>query len=307
VSGFMITIPLGQLQKVIMDTAFNVLNDYEIRFIEDQKCKNISVLVSLPSDNSKVIPLTASKYLIMGNVDIVDDSVTCRYKAAVSCSIIDTANTITPYFLSKPNTNITLSSISFNTPVDYKYSKTYIAAMLADTLEQDLNFDLAGMNKTPSSIVVTTLDTMGKVVWQKIVGGDMSYNPNSIVVTLDSGCLVAGTRYNYKNPKVANVAESFLLKLDKHGNVQFTSIKENSRFVTHKCYPNPTVDELYFDLPFAANYKIDFYDLYKGNVLYSKSNYANGDKISTKQFSSGMYVYKITNGTNVYSGKFVKE
>ncbi len=305
VAGLYITIPFGQVQKVIMDTVFNVIDDYEISAIELQQCKNFSVQVSLNSIYTKIIPITPSKLFVIDNVSILDDSATCTLKQAVAACIIDTNNNITPKFLKISTKNLTMPTC-YSTPVDYKYHKIYNVAMLTDTVSYDINPNLS-LNLKPSSIVVTTLDTSGNIIWQKIFGGDMSYNPNNIVATLDSGCLVAGYRYNYTNPKVTNVPESFLLKLDKYGNAQFTSIKENNNYVGHKCYPNPTQNNLYFDVPFTASYNVQLFDLASGTIVYNNDNYANQSLLNTHQLSPSIYGYRIVNGSKIYTGKFVKE
>jgi hypothetical protein len=159
-----------------------------------------------------------------------------------------------------------------------------------------------------TSILVCKSDTMANIIWKKSYGGDMYYRPVSIIHTLDSGLLVSGIRYSDAQTSFLGVGESFILKLDKNGDLVSVGVKENNsvNFVTVKCYPNPTTDAIYFDVPFGELYEIEIYDTF-GRLVYDNDEYLNLKAIDTHSLSCGSYYYKIKIRQGMISGKFMKQ
>jgi hypothetical protein len=109
-------------------------------------------------------------------------------------------------------------------------------------------------------------------------------------------------------PVNPGVGENFILRLNKNGDLISTGVKEqgNINYLPIKCFPNPTKDMIYFDLPFASNYQIDVYDALS-KIVYSNKSYFNKIPVNTELFNAGIYIYIIKTSSNYYSGKFIKE
>lgn len=248
----------------------------------------------------KVLPITSNKNLIMGHHPIIYNN-NCDDKEGLVHCVIDNNNKI-------QNTSIISTSIRNTTYLDItnfvEYKNNYIYTVGTEGYSYQAGF----MQPQHTSILVCKLDTMGNLVWKKSYGDDMFYRPVSIIQTLDSGLLVSGLRYNQAETSYPGVGQSFILRLDKNGDFVSVGIKENSsaNFNSVKCYPNPTNDIIYFDVPFITQYKIEMYDIF-GKLVYQNDEYNNLKSISTISLSSGAYFYKIKIKENQITGKFIKE
>ncbi len=149
---------------------------------------------------------------------------------------------------------------------------------------------------------------MANLIWKKSYGDDMFYRPVSIIQTLDSGLLVSGIRYNDAETSYPGVGQSFILRLDKNGDLVSVGIKENnaSKFTSVNCFPNPSKDVIYFNAPFMQHYELLIYDVF-GRLVYQNNEYENLKSINTQLLSCGAYYYKIKLKDNYVSGKFIKE
>jgi hypothetical protein len=171
----------------------------------------------------------------------------------------------------------------------------------------DLQNTLAPQTNT-TQILLHKIDTMGNLIWVKYFSEpDFFYRPYSVFATPDSGSVVCGMRYNLLNPVVNGACEGFVMKIDKAGNQVFVGIKENNgRFSTQKCYPNPSADQVFFDIPFQDKIDIVVYSAHGAEVLNTK-DYKNRSAINVSGLEKGIYFYKVKTTTNNYSGKFLKE
>jgi len=75
-------------------------------------------------------------------------------------------------------------------------------------------------------------------------------------------------------------------------------------------YPNPAANELFIDTKgFSGKTDLLLLDM-SGRTILTQSWEAEGDEVRSlnlKSLSSGLYLYRITNGTKVASGKMIKE
>ena len=283
-------------QMITMDTTLSVVNTYNIdslTYVNPGCLSNIGVR----NYSFKVLPISNQKKIILGNFPAVFNS-NCDSRDALVHSILNNNNQIL-------NTNL-ISNPNYG--IDY-LDNTNFAELKNNTIYtiSNINYNFQSpllIQPQKTAIKITKLDTSNNIIWSREFGNDMFYRSVSITTTLDSGCLVSGIRYD-STTMYPNVVENFILKLDKNGNNQTTLIKEYDKYTNHKCFPNPTNDLLYFDIPFLLKYKLEFYSL-NGELLFSNSDYGNLDPISTKSLASGMYFYKINTSNKTYSGKFIK-
>jgi hypothetical protein len=103
--------------------------------------------------------------------------------------------------------------------------------------------------------------------------------------------------YRLKQTDIDGQFEYFDVKLLEFGS-------ENELFTI---FPNPANEDMYIDLNLApVNVKIEIYDA-KGNLVWSgaiqNSNFDKRIKISTKQFSSGLYTVSISDQFKLFKSK----
>jgi hypothetical protein len=77
-------------------------------------------------------------------------------------------------------------------------------------------------------VLVIKLDESGKLQWQKVLGGSMDDEANSIQQTSDGGYIIAGTTNSFDgdvtDKKEENGFDYWVIKLDTSGNVQWQKV-----------------------------------------------------------------------------------
>lgn len=162
-------------------------------------------------------------------------------------------------------------------------------------------------SKFPVYFNVHKIDTNGSLIWSKYFGYDKWYYPTSIFATDDSGAVVCGLRYDTINPQVPDAAEGFVMKIDKDGNQEMVSVLElNRKKISITCFPNPTENEIAFELPNNEAFELRIYDM-QGKELLVNLNYRNQSKQNIKHLNKATYFYTIKQKDQLGSGRFVKE
>lgn len=293
----------GGSQKIIMDTLLNtnsVFNFDSLTYVTagGSVVTGCSSQIGVNAFYFKVIPITSTKNFIFGNYDVVYNA-SCNSRYNLVHSVIDNTNHIIQTKLISDSTRGIKYADNTNY-VDIKDNYVYSVG--------SAGYNGGILEPNNSNILICKSDTTGNLIWKKQYGDDMFYRPISIIQTLDSGFLVSGLRYNYQAPAYPGVGENFILRVNKNGDLISTGLKEidNKNYISFKCYPNPTKDFIYFDVPFISHYQIDIFDLL-GRTIYSNKEYSNLSSIPTEYLSSGAYLFKIKTNQNYFSGKFIKE
>ncbi len=301
--GFPASMGVPSSQKIIMDTLLNINSVFNLDSLTyvtagGTPVTGCSSQIGVNALYFKVVPITSTKNFIFGSYDVVYDA-SCNDKSNLVHSIIDNTNHILKTTLVSDSTRGIKYADNVNY-VDFKGDYIYSVG--------SAGFNGGILQANNSNILICKSDTMGNLIWKKSYGDDMFYRPVSIIQTLDSGFLVSGLRYNYLAPVNPGVGENFILRLNKNGDLISTGVKEqgNINYLPIKCFPNPTKDMIYFDLPFASNYQIDVYDALS-KIVYSNKSYFNKIPVNTELFNAGIYIYIIKTSSNYYSGKFIKE
>lgn len=300
-SNFPTSSPFGNAQKVIIDTAFINTQIYSLdslTFVNPGCLSKVGIYHLVP----KIFPVTKYKYIVLGRYPIVYNN-NCDSKDGLVNSVLDNNNNVIHTTLIKDSIN----GVSFIDNTNYTYFKSN-NIFTVSSIGHNWQIGATILQPQNTSILVCKLDTMANLVWKKSYGGDMYYRPVSIIQTLDSGLLVSGIRYNDAETSYPGVGQSFILRLDKNGDLVSVGIKENnaSNFTQIKCFPNPSKDVIYFDAPFMQHYELLIYDVF-GRLVYQNNEYENLKSISTQFLSSGAYYYKIKLKDNYVSGKFIRE
>lgn len=293
----------GGAQKIIMDTLLTITNNFDLDSLTHvvaggSPVNGCSANIGVDALYFKAIPITPTKTFVLGSYDVIYNA-SCNNRANLVHSVIDNSNHILHTKLISDSTR----GIKYADNVNYVDIKdNYIYSV------GSIGYNGGTLQANNSNILVCKSDTMGNLIWKKNYGDDMFYRPVSIIQTLDSGFLISGLRYNYQSPLYPGIGENFILHLNKTGDILTTGIKEQGgiNYTGIKCYPNPTKDVMYFDIPFGTTYEIELYNA-SGKIIYSYKTYFNKAPINTELFESGIYFYKIKTQTNYYTGKFIKE
>lgn len=145
----------------------------------------------------------------------------------------------------------------------------------------------------------------GEINWQLYYGDSGAYEVSMVLATCDGGCLIAGTRWDWRNHPIEE-RDVILLKVNSQGQLVGIDNDHASKLTTHLIYPNPGGDKLYLECG-PEDGVFEIYDGYGRNVI--SQNYASGYLVlDTSGLAKGMYYYRIIPGKkDHYTGIWVKE
>jgi hypothetical protein len=290
-------------QKIIIDTMLHISNVFTLDSLTyvtagSSALTGCSSQININPDFFKIIPITPTKNYITGHTSVIYDSI-CNYRKSMIHSIIGNNNKI----LNTVLINDMFRDVRYADNTNFVY---YNQRHLFTVGSEGYNGWFVGNNNT--SILITKSDTMANLIWKKSYGNDMFYRPVSIIQTLDSGFLISGIRYDYQNTAYTGVAQGFILRLDKNGDMISTGIKDeaNKNYSSFKCYPNPSKDFIKIDVSFVNEYEVHVYNVL-GELLMQEKKFKNLNSIDTQALSPGTYILKIKTKDTWLNGKFIKE
>lgn len=299
----------GAQRKLEIDTNFNILNciDYfkiAVQPIPETTTLNNYTINVETNPLTFLYPLSDTKYFLLGTTTqyLINNLNYSLRKCVVNSVLGNNDKSIKTKILANYDQHITY----FNQSNEVDFNNKNIISLATEGFNPFIPNQIQNQK---TKILVHKLDTLGNTIWVKKYGGDMFYLNKSISFTKDGGCIIAGIRYDSTSAilnGMTNIAQSFLLKLDSNGNYNavglFDTIKKIKNF---KCFPNPSTNELFFDIPFEENITIEIFDLF-GRSLKLVNNYKNYSALDLTGLNEGNYFYNIKTNTNLYYGKFVK-
>jgi hypothetical protein len=124
-----------------------------------------------------------------------------------------------------------------------------------------------------------------------------------MIKTLDNGYLLASKinrlDYDWQN-------NMLLMKFDSLGNFSwpFATGEQEVQSIPHRVYPNPTSEQVTFELTEQGEYELKVTDV-SGKVILETSA-QNSKKITTIDWNKGVYFYTLSNKDKVAKGKILK-
>ena len=121
--------------------------------------------------------------------------------------------------------------------------------------------------------------------------------------TLDNGYLLTSKinrlDYDWQN-------DMLLMKFDSLGNFSwpFATGEQEVQSIPHRVYPNPTSEQVTFELTEQGEYELKVTDV-SGKVILETSA-QNSKKITTIDWKKGVYFYTLSNKDKVAKGKILK-
>ena len=135
-------------------------------------------------------------------------------------------------------------------------------------------------------------------LWATQIGNDAYYMLFYISPTPDGGCVLAGSRYDWR--KEGEKRDAFIAKIPKPDITSISEAEKPKPLVT--IFPNPGNDMLTIDIA-SDDFTFRLYDL-TGKLVLEQQNQKT---ISTQHLPAGMYLYQIySEYQSVTSGKWVK-
>ncbi len=161
--------------------------------------------------------------------------------------------------------------------------------------------------KQPSWYVLLQTDSMLNIRWERFYGGDACYNMTKLIATSDGGCIMAGTRFDFKEHPMVRERDIYILKVNSEGLI--TSNGKVSSIVHEAIvYPNPGKE--YLKVRVGVQHKqstVKLFDI-TGRMILKNTIEGTSAIINTQFLKSGTYVYTITNNNGLNEiGKWVKE
>lgn len=132
------------------------------------------------------------------------------------------------------------------------------------------------------------------------IWGD-SFQAYELISTFDKGLLLL---INKKNGPYNNT--TMLMKFDSLGNFYwpFATGEQEVQSIPHQVYPNPTSEQVTFELTEQGEYELKVTDV-SGKVILETAA-QNSKKITTIDWNKGVYFYTLSNKDKVAKGKILK-
>ncbi len=187
--------------------------------------------------------------------------------------------------------------------LDYKNKDSIFIGGTKNINIYNLNF-----SPTPSWFVLLQTDSMLNIRWERFYGGDAYYNMTKLIATTNGGCIMAGTRFDYKAHPNVKERDIYILKVNAEGLITNTDGKVAPQVHDAIVYPNPGSN--YLKVRIGVQHKQSVFKLFnmKGQLVLSKNIEGKTAKINTQFLISGAYVYTITNNNGLNeNGKWVKK
>jgi hypothetical protein len=288
----------GGNRKVVMDTNFTMLDCFALQNMYYSTYFGRTLPIDGPL-TTRILLLSKTRYFLSGSHKMNDLMGRCASLNAV---------------ISPSNTSLK-TNLLYDVPYDLNYMDmfdyaVYNGRFVMTTGCRGRNCNLGGavyLAAGPSKVYVNKLDTLGNIVWEREYGGNMFYGARSISFTLDSGAVIAGLRYD--STTNSNTSTSFLLQIDKFGNVidGTEGLKEIFLHKSVSCYPIPATTE--FRVDFSATEEVGDLQVIDnlGRCVISAPKYRSGSPVSAANLPIGYYCFSIRTGESFYTGKLFKE
>jgi len=158
-----------------------------------------------------------------------------------------------------------------------------------------------------SKIILTKLDSVFNIIWEKTIGDDTTGYTSMGVYTLPDSSVMLLCR-NYESA-TSTYLNAYAYKISQKGAVLSSANIGKQRIGRLNIFPNPASDYINVTtekgVAQIGDYKI--YDVL-GKVVMSNKVFSNKVRINTSDFKSGNYVIVVsTLQGSIFSGKFVME
>ncbi|MCK9453150.1 MAG: T9SS type A sorting domain-containing protein [Bacteroidales bacterium] len=140
-------------------------------------------------------------------------------------------------------------------------------------------------------------------IWEYWYGGDAYYHLYNILATNDGGCIMVGTRYDYKSQNQER--DIYIAKVNSEGLIVWTQEIPIGRQET-TIYPNPGLNRINIK---TDNKELTFELINLNGQYVIRENVNNLKTINTGFLNSGIYFYRLIDNENeiLETGKWIKK
>ena len=300
-AGFPNSSAFGNDQLRILDQNLNYLDHFNLDSVTSVN-PGCFQKIGLGYSHTNFFEISPNKFLLSGYYKVAYNNQCNSYMKNIITVIKNTRQVISSNIIGKLNAN-TMSTPPV-TSANKRFNFIFNTAMYGYNLANPYP-----PQSSPTEIMVNKLDTAGNIVWVNYYSTpNYYYSPLGVYGTADSGVVVTGMRYDLASPAVTGACEGFVLKLDKNGAIQYTGINDKNITQTFfiKVYPNPVSDNLHFKIDDSEEFTLEFFNSL-GQLVLRKSDVKETLTLSVKELEQGLYNYKLSSKSHIFTGKFVKE
>lgn len=249
---------------------------------------------------AQVIPVSETKLIVSGCGAVVYGTCNNFDQQHLLCSLTPQNNAkALPKIIGKSGGSNEFIYLGNTSSISMRYNRIFHAMVSGSVQSQPLPYNQR------TEIYMSKTDTMNNILWTKYLGDtSYSYVPFSTYATVDSGAVISGMRYNFLSPQVNNIGEGFVMKVNKDGNVLFTSIIEHPVNTNFKVAPNPVTDKIQFLNNSSGNFAVKIYNL-SGQIVFMNNSLTSEDQIDFSNQPPGAYFYVINESGKLSTGKII--
>ncbi|MCF6318630.1 MAG: T9SS type A sorting domain-containing protein [Proteobacteria bacterium] len=159
----------------------------------------------------------------------------------------------------------------------------------------------------PNAVELYLIDTGLNLLGYKEFGWDANYDVWGMVATSDDGCMLVGNRRTEDNTTESDVHIIKALREDFEITTDVVELAPDN--ILAKAWPNPATDYLFIELNNVGSNEFHFQIFNLEGKLFTSRNMSNTGnvlKVNIQTLTKGYYIYRITTGKHVLTGKFFK-
>lgn len=293
--------PNISLQSLMLDTLLNVQNCQNYSALSSQLINGMNQYVFIFGNYSSGLRISDTKFMMAGQKMFSYASAATpfpmkNYYNAVHCFVNDNnALFKTQLFLDSTHNGYCGGS-GF---MDYKNGKIITVGSVG------INFNIPPIWTDGSKkLLITEMDTLGNIMWQKRYWDGKIYVPTSVLYTDDGGILIGGHRTDTSITVPPRRWEVFLLKLDAVGNQSLTGWTSTIEDEGFSLYPNPASEEIQIHIASKYLPKLMILNCL-GQVVHESNLQSDNESINIRHLSAGVYSACIRTELGFFEKRFV--
>lgn len=292
--------PNISLQTLMLDTLLNVQNCQNYSFLSTQLIGFFNQYVFISGNYGSGLRISDTKFMMAGQKMFSHAPQTApllikNFYNAVHC-FVDDNHVIYKTEVFADSAHNGYCGPGFR---DYKNGKIITVGAVG------INFNIPPIWTDGSKkLLITEMDTLGNIIWQKKFWDGKIYVPTSVLYTDDGGILIGGHRTDTSITVPPRRWEVFLLKLDAGGNQNLTGLTSAIKDEGFSIHPSPASEEIRIIMTSKQAKKLIILN-YMGQVVYQGNLENDNESISIRHLSPGVYSAYIRTQEGVFEKRFV--
>ncbi len=285
----------GKTQWIKMDSSFQIIDCKSYDSVGVLQWGSINNLLFVEGQRySKVIQLTKQKTLTLSNLPYFDSPFDPASDGVLYTIYDHSTNTLTTIPVYEKN--VSHSFNDWTKYYDYENGNLVTVACIGYDWSQQ-----PYLQSQETKMLVTMMDTTGKILWTKYHGGQSYYFPRCIKF-VKNGIIIAGLRSDTENPPIT--MESFLLRLTVQGEVSTVGMPDLRKTADLAIFPNPSNDFIRIRTSSTKLFEIYVTDI-QGRQLIN-TLLTNDAYLSVKELQVGCYILVVKGDWGTTATKLIR-